>query len=128
MNKFYDIKMLSENKNTVIFYPSVNASGSMRNMSNTLNSRWIGEGDKVVQFEQKFKKHFHLEGYPVAVNSGTSALHLAYILAGIEKGDEVITPVFTCTATNTPLLWMGAKIVFADCDYNLNIDYFDVAR
>ena len=50
----------------------------------------------------------------VATGSGTDALHMAYILAGLKRGDEVITTVFTCTATNIPLLYMGIKIKFAD--------------
>jgi len=57
------------------------------------------------------------------VGSCTDALHLAYVLAGIQPGDEVIVPVFTCTATNIPLLWMGAEIRFADvAPGSLNID------
>jgi len=62
-------------------------------------------------------------------NSGTAALHLAYILAGIKKGDEVISTVLTCTATHHPLLWMKAKIRFADIEPDtLNIDPKDVNK
>ena len=60
------------------------------------------------------------------MGSGTDALHLAYILANIKKNDEVIAPVFTCTATNIPLLYIGAKIKFADIDpqtMNISIDH-----
>jgi len=65
----------------------------------------------------------------IAVGSGTDALHLAYILAGVRLGDEVVSPIFTCTATNTPILYQGAKIVFADIKENsLNVDPVDVAR
>jgi dTDP-4-amino-4,6-dideoxygalactose transaminase len=67
----------------------------------------------VDEFEEKFQKKFKTYT-AIAVGSGTDALHLAYILAGIKKGDEVIAPVFTCTATNIPLLYQGAKIVWAD--------------
>src|SRR5690606_37282668 len=55
--------------------------------------------------------------------SGTDALHLAYILAGLKEGDEVISPVFTCTATNIPFLYMGVKVRFADVKpHTLNVD------
>lgn len=94
----------------------------------TMKTRWIGQGPKVNEFEEKFSKQ--LGTLPaVAVGSGTDALHLAYLLAGIEPGDEVLVPVYTCAATNLPLLWMGAKLVFVDIDKDtLNIDPKDVAR
>ena len=60
-----------------------------------------------------------------ATGSGTDALHLAYILAGLKKGDEVIAPVYTCTATNIPFLYMGVNIKFADIDIetmNISVD------
>lgn len=80
----------------------------------------------MTQFERAFEKRFLTENTALAVGSGTDALHLAYILAGIGPGDEVIVPVFTCTATNIPLLYMGAKIRFADVDpdtLNINADH-----
>ena len=85
----------------------------------------IAEGKWVKQFEYEFGKKFNKKNV-VALNSGTTALELAYELAGIQPGDEVITPVLTCTATNIPLVRRGAKIVFADIDYDLNINIEDV--
>lgn len=79
----------------------------------TLNSRWIGQGPKVDLFEKKFSQKFKTK-YSIALNSGSAALETAYELVGIKKGDEVITTPLTCTATNIPLLRMGAKIVWAD--------------
>jgi perosamine synthetase len=68
-----------------------------------------------------------LPGPCIAVGSGTDALHLAYLLAGIEAGDEVLTPLFTCTATNIPLLYIGANIRFVDVDPGtLNISVPDL--
>tara|TARA_Y100000031_G_scaffold115373_1_gene127706 strand:+ start:1 stop:981 length:981 start_codon:yes stop_codon:yes gene_type:complete len=65
----------------------------------------------------------------VATGSGTDALHMAYILAGLKRGDEVITTVFTCTATNIPLLYMGIKIKFADVDpLTMNISVESVKK
>jgi len=87
----------------------------------------IAEGKGVRLFEQEFAKKFNVKNV-VALNSGTSALELAYKLAGIGEGDEVITPVLTCTATNIPLLHLKAKIVFADTDYDLNINIEDVKK
>lgn len=79
----------------------------------TLESRWIGQGPGVEAFERAFSAmHWGVDA--VAVGSGTDALHLAYVLAGIKPGDEVVVPLFTCTATSIPLLHMGAKLRFYD--------------
>lgn len=91
----------------------------------TLLGSQLAEGPQVKLFEKEFGEKFGKKNV-VAVNSGTSALELAYELAGIREGDEVITPVLTCTATNLPLLHRKAKIVFADTDYDLNINIQDV--
>ena len=106
----------------VLFYPHIPKDAPLK-VAATLRTRWIGQGPKVDQFERYFSKSLANNSPCIAVGSGTDALHLAYILAGIKPGDEVITPVFTCTATNIPLLYLGAKIKFADVDVDtLNID------
>ena len=107
--------MPDKSKGVVLFYPYVSKK-SANNIKNKLKGRWIGQGPMVDKFEEKFKFTFAKNCSVVATGSGTDSLHLAYILAGIKKGDEVITPVFTCTATNIPLLYIGAKIKFADID------------
>jgi dTDP-4-amino-4,6-dideoxygalactose transaminase len=94
------------------------------NVQRVLNTDFIGEGEEVKLFEQELEEK--LGKKCLTVNSGTAALELAYELAGIGAGDEVITPVLTCTATNLPLLHRGATIVFADIDYDLNINIEDV--
>lgn len=97
------------------------------NVLKVLSSTQLAEGPLVKQFEYEFGRVFS-KTYVVALNSGTSALELAYELAGIKEGDEVITPVLTCTATNIPLVRRGAKIVFADIDHDLNINIEDVKK
>ncbi len=92
-----------------------------------LMSDQLAEGPRVKKFEKEFANKFELRNV-VALNSGTSALELAYELAGIKDGDEVITPVLTCTATNIPLTHHGAKIIFADIDKDLNVSIEDVKR
>ena len=124
--KFTDFPLLESKKKTYpLFYPYISKS-SKNNIKKVLNSRWIGQGPLVDKFELKFKEKFNPNLDCVAVGSGTDALHLAYILSGIKKNDEVICPVFTCTATNIPLLYIGAKIKFVDIDpltLNINIDH-----
>lgn len=115
-------------KKIVLFYPHVTRS-AMRAVGQALKSRWIGQGPRVEEFESLWEEKISAPHKAVAVGSGTDALHLAYILAGIGAGDEVITPVFTCTATNIPLLYQRAKIVFADVKKDsLNVDPKDIAR
>ncbi|HAO48485.1 MAG TPA: DegT/DnrJ/EryC1/StrS aminotransferase, partial [Runella sp.] len=105
----------------VLFYPNIPAKAAS-NITEVLHSRWIGQGPKVDEFERRFELKFTYPNKCLAVGSGTDALHLAYLLADLQPGDEVIAPVFTCTATNIPFLYMGVNIVFADVDDNLNID------
>jgi perosamine synthetase len=108
--------------NVVLFHPHLTKSGPER-VAAKLRTRWLGQGPAVDEFESRFSARFG-NGFPaVAVGSGTDALHLAYVLAGIGEGDEVVTPVFTCTATNIPLLYQRAKVVFADVQPStLNVD------
>jgi len=114
--------MKANSENIVLFYPHVSELAKSSVME-TLNSRWIGQGPKVKLFEENFREKFASNFSAIAVGSGTDALHLSYILAGLKPGDEVIAPVFTCTATNIPFLYMGVKINFADIDINtMNID------
>ena len=113
--KFKDVTFMLEKNKILLFYPYI-SKNSLKNLSKTLSSRWIGQGPKVDLFEKKFSKKIVNNKYCLATGSGTGALHLAYILSDIKKGDEVIVPVFTCTATNIPLLYIGAKIKFADID------------
>lgn len=108
--------------NIVLFHPHV-SERARQFVNDTLHTRWIGEGPRVEEFERKFSGRFAEGRLSIAVGSGTDALHLAYVLAGIQKGDEVIAPVFTCTATNIPLLYTGAIIKFADVQpRTMNID------
>ncbi len=91
-------------------------------VARTMRTRWLGQGPAVDEFERRFSERVNGRAC-VAVSSCTAALHLAYLLAGIGPGDEVIAPLFTCTATNIPLLHCGAKIRFADvAPDSLNMD------
>ena len=122
---FKDFPLIKDtNKSITQFYPHIpkNYLSAMRKVFST---RWVGQGPLVDKLEVIFSKRFADNQSSVAVGSGTDALHLAYILAGIKKNDEVICPIFTCTATNIPLLYIGAKIKFADVDpktLNINIE------
>ncbi|MHC4455848.1 MAG: DegT/DnrJ/EryC1/StrS family aminotransferase [Planctomycetota bacterium] len=93
-----------------------------------LLSGYIGEGPRVEEFERQLASWF-ANSNVLTLNSGTSALQLALRLANVGYGDEVISTPMTCSATNEPILAMGAKIIWADIDpWTGNIDHQDVAR
>lgn len=72
-------------------------------------------GDEVTSFEKEFASYCEAR-YCIALNSGTSALHLALLAAGVGPGDEVVTTPNTFIATAEAIAYTGAKIVFADID------------
>ena len=72
-------------------------------------------GDEVVAFEREFATYCTAAD-SVALNSGTSALHVALLAAGIQPGDEVITVPFTFVATTAAILYANARPVFVDID------------
>mgnify|MGYP006082995435 FL=1 len=126
---FKDYPLIKESKKSITqFYPHVPKS-AIKALKKVLSGRWIGQGPLVDKLEKVFSKRFANKMPSLAVGSGTDALHLAYILAGLKKGDEIICPIFTCTATNIPLLYFGAKIKFADIDpKTFNIDIQSVKK
>lgn len=72
-------------------------------------------GEEVGGFERDFAAYCGVK-HAIAVNSGTSALHLALLAAGVGAGDEVITVPFTFVATVSAIGYTGAKAVFVDID------------
>lgn len=81
-----------------------------------LRSGMIAQGPEVAAFEREFADHFVDGRETVAVNSGTSGLHLGLLACGIGPGDEVIVPSFTFAATGNSVALTGATPVFADID------------
>lgn len=87
----------------------------MPELEKILYSGYIAEGEAVYQFEDKFRGYI---GNPLslALHSGTDALHLALILAGVKPGDEVISTPMTAEPTNTSIAMVGGKVVWGDVD------------
>ena len=91
-------------------------------LEKVLYSGMVAEGESVYSFEAKFAQAFELANV-VATSSGTGALHIALLLAGVVAGDEVISTSMTAEPTNTTILQVGAVPVFADVDpSNGNVD------
>jgi perosamine synthetase len=94
-----------------------------------LKSGFIAQGPKVAEFEEAFASYIGVD-HAIAVSSGTTALHLALLAAGVEKDDEVITTPFSFAATGNCALYVGAKPVFVDIDpktYNINPEKIEEA-
>lgn len=90
--------------------PEINAA-----VARVLDSGQFVLGPDVFTFEQRFAKYCGTE-HCLAVNTGTSALHLALLAGGIGPGDEVITVSLTFVATTAAILYTGATPVFVDVD------------
>lgn len=86
-----------------------------RAVGRVLESGWFVLGEEVVAFEQEFAT-FSEAQHGIAVNSGTSALHLALLAAGVGRDDEVITVPFTFVATVAAIRYTGATPVFVDVE------------
>jgi len=94
----------------------------IREVVDSLKTGWLSTGPKVAKFERSFKKYIGSK-YAVALNSCTAGLHLALLVTGIKKGDEVITTPMTFAATANTIVHVGAKPVFVDIDRKtMNID------
>ncbi len=92
-----------------------------------LRSGMLAQGPEVAAFEEEFSAHVGGR-HCVAMNSGTSALHLGFIAAGIKPGDEVIVPSFSFAATANSVALAGAIPIFADIDprtFNLDPDHVE---
>jgi dTDP-4-amino-4,6-dideoxygalactose transaminase len=72
-------------------------------------------GEEVAEFEKEFAAYCEA-GYCVALNSGTSALHVALLALGVKPGDEVITTPNSFIATASAITYVGATPVFVDID------------
>jgi dTDP-4-amino-4,6-dideoxygalactose transaminase len=86
-----------------------------RMLLEAFDSNWIAPaGPDIDAFEQEIAEECGV-AHAVALSSGTAALHLALLLAGVEHGDEVLVPSFTFIATAAAVTYLGAHPVFVDC-------------
>lgn len=94
----------------------------------TLRSGWLSTGPRAERFEQALAQRLGVP-HALGASSGTAALHLAVLAAGIGPGDEVITTPMTWVSTANVILHAGAKPVFVDIEPDtLNLDALKVAQ
>ena len=100
--------------------------GAQQRVAAVLASTFLSEGKLVQEFEARLSAELGLR-HPAALNSGTSALHLALEVAGVGPGDEVIMAPQTFIASALAVVQVGATPVFADIQYQTgNIDPSDI--
>lgn len=101
--------------------PSVGAA-ERRRVLEALDSGWIAPaGPQLDAFEALIAERTGRR-YAVAVSSGTAALHLALLVAGVRPGDLVICPTLTFIASANAIVHAGGIPVFVDCDASGNLD------
>jgi perosamine synthetase len=87
-----------------------------------LRSGWVSQGPCVAEFERKFAEYVGA-AHAVAVSSCTTALHMAFLAAGVKPGDEVLCPSLSFIATANAIVHAGASPIFVDVDrstYNMD--------
>ena len=116
-------------KDFLVFGSPAIEEAEIEEVVDSLRSGWLGTGPKVARFENDFANYKEIdESRVAAVNSGTAALHLSMIAAGIGPGDEVITTALTFCATVNAIIHAGAKPVLADINQRtMNIDPAEIS-
>ncbi len=111
-------------KEFLVFGSPAIEEAEIEEVVDSLRSGWLGTGPKVARFENDFASYKEVdESHLAAVNSGTAALHLSMIAAGIGPEDEVITTALTFCATVNAIIHTGAIPVLVDINpQTMNID------
>lgn len=100
-----------------------NLTGNERKyMNDAVEAQWVSTGGNYITNFEKSVAEFINVPNAVACQSGTAALHLALICAGIKAGEEVIVPTLTFIAAVNPVKYIHAEPVFMDCDDTLCLD------
>lgn len=103
-------------------------SRELEYVSECVNTAWVSSaGSYVTKMEHALAERLAAP-YVVACNCGTSALHIALKLSGVQPGDEVIVPTVTFIATANAVDYLGASPVFLDCDEYCNLDVAALER
>lgn len=94
----------------------------LKYVTKAVETEWVSTGGPYVnEFEEKVAEYTKCEG-AVSCQNGTSGLHIALILCGVTKDDEVIAPALTFIAAVNPIKYIGADPIFMDCDHTLTMD------
>jgi perosamine synthetase len=98
------------------------AGNEWKYIKDCLDSRWVSSGKYVDLFEERIAQYLGAQ-FAVSTVNGTSAIHTALLVAGIQPGDRVVVPTLTFIATVNPVIYCGAIPVFIDAEEEtLNLD------
>jgi dTDP-4-amino-4,6-dideoxygalactose transaminase len=115
-------KLRSRRSTFLSFQPPATGEEEIEAVADTLRSGWLTSGPRAEELERRFAEYVGAR-QAVALSSGTAAMHLSLVAAGVGPGDEVITTPITWPATANVIVHAGARPVFADVrDSDLNID------
>jgi dTDP-4-amino-4,6-dideoxygalactose transaminase len=104
------------------FQPPAIGAEELEAVAETLRSGWLTSGPRTEELERRFGEYVGAR-HAIALASGTAAMHLSLVAAGVGPGDEVVTTPITWPATANVIVHCGAKPVFADVrDADLNLD------
>ena len=114
---------LATQEHIPVFVPCIGVD-TLKHLTDALDVGWLGMGATTKEFEERIAAYLELNGrHVVATNTGTSALHIALLAAGVGPGDEVIVPSFNYVADHQAIRYTGADVVMCDIrDDNLGID------
>jgi dTDP-4-amino-4,6-dideoxygalactose transaminase len=117
------MQKLSSRRSTFLsFQPPAVGEEEIEAVAETLRSGWLTTGPRSEELERRFAEYVGAK-HGVALASGTAAMHLSLLAAGVGQGDEVITTPITWPATGNVIVHCGARPVFVDVRENdLNID------
>lgn len=105
-----------------------NLEGFINALKEANNDHFFNDTSKVREFEQALKNKLETDKEIVCLSSGTAAIHLALLLAGVQKDDYVICQSFTYVASINPILYIGAQPIFVDSHpetWNMDVDLLE---
>ena len=117
------MQKLSSRRTTFLsFQPPAIGEEEIEAVAETLRSGWLTSGPRTEELERRFGEYVGAR-HAIALASGTAAMHLSLVAAGVGPGDEVVTTPITWPATANVIVHCGARPVFADVrESDLNVD------
>lgn len=110
-------------KEEIILLSVPNLKGNeLKYVTEAVKTEWVStSGPYVNEFEKKIAEYVKAKG-AVSCQNGTSGLHMALLLCGVTRDEEVIVPTLTFIAAVNPVRYIGAEPIFVDCDDSLTMD------